>query len=312
VRAAAGALRGLPAPVAYGLATALSPGVLAWILAHEARVARRGRGALRNLRIAYRDELTPARAARILAGLSRHLAWLVVDFCRMPLVHAGNVHAHMTDRKAEEEIRALLAEGRGLVAVTGHLGAWEMIPHLAAACGMPATVVARPLRSAPLDAWVREVRRAGGTEVVSKWRVLLGLRRALSRGRLVGLLVDEDARERPVFTPFLGTPAATHAAPAWLHRETGAPLAVITAHRVGRGRFEARIWDVIRDEPDAEACLRRVNAALSRAIRARPEQWLWGSRRFATRPPGEIPGPDGLPPPARSEAEPSPAPSRPV
>ena len=35
---------------------------------------------------------------------------------------------------------------------------------------------------------------------------------------------------------------------------------------------------------------------LSRAILAYPEQWFWGSRRFLTRPPGEAPGPDGLPP----------------
>ena len=52
------------------------------------------------------------------------------------------------------------------------------------------------------------------------------------------------------------------------------------------------------EEPDAE--LRRVthavNDALSRAILLHPEQWLWSSRRFLTRPPGESPGPDGLPP----------------
>ncbi len=41
-----------------------------------------------------------------------------------------------------------------------------------------------------------------------------------------------------------------------------------------------------------------INEALSSAILSRPEQWLWGSRRFFTRPPGEVPGPDGLPPPA--------------
>jgi hypothetical protein len=45
-----------------------------------------------------------------------------------------------------------------------------------------------------------------------------------------------------------------------------------------------------------------INAALGEAILARPEQWLWGSRRFAQRPPGEIPGPDGLPPQAPRRA----------
>jgi acyl-CoA thioesterase-1 len=53
--------------------------------------------------------------------------------------------------------------------------------------------------------------------------------------------------------------------------------------------------DGFRDA-DLLAITARVNRALSLGIAEAPEQWFWQSRRFRHRPPGETPGPDGLPP----------------
>jgi KDO2-lipid IV(A) lauroyltransferase len=114
--------------------------------------------------------------------------------------------------------------------------------------------------------------------------------------------VDENVREEPLFVPFLGTVAATGSTAARLHRLTGAPLVVVTCQRTGVGRFRYHVWKIIRHTPteDREADLlaitREMYEGLSRAVRSYPDQWFWGSRRFLTRPPGEVPGPDGLPP----------------
>jgi hypothetical protein len=118
---------------------------------------------------------------------------------------------------------------------------------------------------------------------------------------VVGLLADEDT-QRPIFVPFLGTLAATTPSAAFLQRVTGAPIVVASVNRVGRGRWRCHVWRVIRFQPAADvasgerAVTASVSEALSQAIRAYPEQWFWGSRRFFTIPPGERPGPDGLPP----------------
>ena len=47
---------------------------------------------------------------------------------------------------------------------------------------------------------------------------------------------------------------------------------------------------------DVRAIITRINAAVERAVREYPEQWLWIHQRWKTRPPGEVVGPDGLPP----------------
>ena len=91
----------------------------------------------------------------------------------------------------------------------------------------------RPTGIAPIDALLTSIRRAGGTKVLTKWGILLPLKRALERGEMVGLLADEDARERPIFVPFLGTLAATTPSAAFLQRVTGAPIVVASVNRVG-------------------------------------------------------------------------------
>ncbi len=303
LRAVTVAFRWLPRWLAYGIADVASLPLVATTLLHERRVAPLGRGLFRNQRIVFRDRLTRRETWRLLFAWARHMTYLFVDFCRMPRLQA-DAFERRVDARAFRELIPLAEEGRGLICVSGHLGVWELCPHLPSLVGFKMTVVVRPTGIAPVDDVLTAIRRSGGTNVVRKWGILLPLKRALERGEMVGLLTDEDARERPIFVPFLGTLAATTPSVAFLQRVTGAPIVVASVHRTGRERWRCHVWRVIRSEPvhDAEAHEREVTAAvseaLSSAILAYPEQWFWGSRRFLTRPPGEQPGPDGLPPQA--------------
>lgn len=300
--AAATFFAALPSPLAYGLADLATPLLALFTWLHDRRVAPLGRGMRRNLRIAFRETLTPQRSRRLWWSCARHLGWLAVDFLRLPLTRTDNV-TRRVDLSAYPEVRALADEGRGVICVSGHIGVWELLGHVATLIGLPMTIVARPLASAPLDRVVTRIRRSGGQRVLPKWGVLWPLVRALRRGELIGVLADEDFPERPVFAPFLGTLAASSPAPAFLQRVTGAPIAVVSLERTARERYRLHLWAVIRPGPgDVGAETLRVttavNQALSRAILHEPAQWLWGSRRFQTRPPHEKPGPDGLPPQA--------------
>ncbi len=291
----------MPAGLAYLLADALLPALATWGAVHELRAGWAGRGARRNLRIAFRDALGELDAWRLLARQGRHLAHLAVDVCRMPRLDAARIGRHF-DLASLEPLRTLLDEGRGLLCVSGHVGPWEILGHAASVSGLPVTIVARGLGSPALDRTLARLRTSGGQRCIPQRGALLILRKVLSRGEIAGLLLDEDVRRNPVFTPFLGTLAATSPAAALLQRLTGAPIAVVSCERSARERFRLRLWRVVRAPScaDRETALRAVtaeiNLALGAAILDRPEQWLWGSRRFATRPPDEAPGPDGLPP----------------
>lgn len=299
-------IRRLPVVVSYAFADFAALFVVVYTLLHERRVAPKGRGLRRNFRIAFRDELTPARSRRLLWAWAQHMTRLAVDFCRMPVLNAENLSRHV-DLGAVDELRPIYAEGNGLLCVTGHIGVWELGGHVLSLEVTPLRVVVRPMGIEPVNDVVNGIRRSSGQIVIEKRGALWPLKKALDRGELVGFLADENTTEDPVFAAFLGTLAATSSSAAFLQQLTGAPIAVMSCNRIGRGRFRCHVWEVIRAHPsedkqaDLESVTSAINRALTASVLAYPEQWLWSSRRFLTRPPDETTGPDDLPP----RAEPS-------
>lgn len=294
-------LGAVPAPLAYFAADLLAVPFALWWTVTDRR-GRRPKGYWRNVRIAFRPGgLGPERPRRHLWRFARHMTWLGVDFCRLHRLHAGNVGTHV-DLREVPQLQALLAEGKGIVFATAHVGVFDVAGYTAGLVGLPITSVFRPSPVPGIDAAIQRLRQGSGQTVAAKKNVLWTLRKALQHGETVGLLCDSSSKKGEAYPPFLGTPAATVASPALLHLATGAPIAVVTAQRTGRFRFWIRVWDVIRQPPgtnrdaDVQAILGRINLALTRAVAEAPEQWFWQSRRFKHRPPGEVPGPDGLPP----------------
>lgn len=290
-----------PAWLAYGVAGALTP-ILVWITERrERRIGPLGRGMIRNQRIAVRGGWKSCESRAHLRAWAQHMTSAVVDFCRMPRIDAANLERHV-DVSDVEQIRALHAEGNGVICASGHLGIWEMGGHITSLLGLPTLSVSRPSSNPALHRRLLRMRESGGQRIVQKWGVLWPLQKALSRGEMIGIAADENVTQDPVFAPFLGTLAATSTTTAALARRSGAPIVVMSCHRVGRAKFKLHVWDVIRvqksrdrstDYGDVPA---RINRALTRAIAQYPEQWIWGSRRFATRPDGESLDADGLPP----------------
>lgn len=284
----------LPRPLAYGLASLLGWVLHAAIRWRDPRRAKRGRGVSRNARLALGPAADPAQVQGLVRGFARHLGWLVMDLLRLDGLDLARVDASELDR-----LRPWI--GKGLLVITGHLGSWEHLGAIACRVGFPLVVLARPLPLAGANAWLVARRRRAGMDVRSKFGGLWGVRRSLKAGGVVGMLVDENARDG-LFVPWCGVLAATNPSPAQLQRVTGVPVAVATCNRVGPERWKVHVWDILEprpDEPREEAEARitaAVTAGLERALRAYPEQWLWSLRRWETRPEGEVPGPDGLPP----------------
>ena len=119
---------------------------------------------------------------------------------------------------------------------------------------------------------------------------LKALIRYLREGRPFYYLPDQDpGGAESVFVPFFGVPAATVTALSRIAKMTNA--AVIPCYnRIlpwGRG-FEVRFEEPFRDYPSGDLAkdARRMNEEIEKAVRQNPEQYLWGYRRFKTRPEG--------------------------
>lgn len=191
---------------------------------------------------------------------------------------------------------AALAEGRGAVFATAHLGSWEMTGAGVALHGYPLVSVARPIENPLIDRLLVSFRERRGQRIITKRGAVREMARTLREGGYLGILVDQNAGRRGVFVPFFGRLASTTAAPATLALRFRAPLIPAWQRRLPGGRHDIRVEAPIPfpDTGDRDEDVLRMTAALTARVeewvRREPGQWLWGHRRWKTRPPGESSG----------------------
>jgi KDO2-lipid IV(A) lauroyltransferase len=152
---------------------------------------------------------------------------------------------------------------------------------------MQLSAVVRPLDDPLLDWILARFRARAGFEVITKRRALPDIRDALRRGRMVGVLLDQNASRREgVFAPFFGVPACTSKGLALIALRNRTPVVPGFIRRDGRDRHIIEFFPLVPPPPDGDpvAFTRAFNEAIERAIRLAPDQWFWVHRRWKTRP----------------------------
>jgi len=236
-------------------------------------------------------EMAEPTCEALLRDTARHFGIMVGEV--VWLRHAAPAAVNrLVSVEGLEHLKAALGGGRGVVLATGHLGNWELLNARLGIEGLPITIAVREVYDARLDAIATAVRSRFGADVVPRG-VTAGRRLAvaLRTNRAVGLLIDQDIRDIPgVFVPFFGHEAWTPSGAATLALRSRSPTVPGFIHRRPDGGHLITIDPPLPDPPEGplEGRIRELTAAstaaIERAIRRHPEQWVWMHRRWRTRP----------------------------
>jgi Kdo2-lipid IVA lauroyltransferase/acyltransferase len=256
-------------------------------------LGRLRRTGLRNLALAFSD-LSEQDRTVILRGVYRNLGYQLAEFCQMPRYTAERAGAFIRYEGLEHYLAAR-ERGKGVLVLTGHLGAWELSSFFHSLAGYPMGMVIRRLDNPLVDRFVNRVRCLHGNRVIHKNDFARGLIASMRANETVGILMDTNMTPpQGVFVPFFGVEACTASGLARVAAKTGA--AVVPGFLLWEQseqryvlRFGPRVELVSTDdlEQDAIANTACFTAILEAYIRAYPEQWLWMHRRWKTRRPGE-------------------------
>lgn len=269
-------------------------GVASWLgrrmgdLAYLALPHRR-RIALENLAQAF-PEMTAEERRALCRRSWQHLGLVFVELCALLSRPLDDLLSRIIVEGREHLDRAMAAHGR-VLALTGHLGNWEVLSVAHRVTPYPLAVVVRPLDAGWINPLAERLRLRTGIELIDKRKALRPILAALSRGGMVGILLDQNAtRSEGVFVPFFGRLASTSRSVALLALRTGAPIVPIFARREGDGRHRIIVRPPL-DVPetgDRETAVAeltgRCTEVIEAAIREAPEQWLWVHNRWRTRP----------------------------
>ncbi len=254
-----------------------APPVVAAVL--FALVPDRRRGAIRNLQqVLHADRGTATWAA---LRLFSEFAFCASEAMEQYSPRPGPLRV---DRPEPDPVQQALAEGRGVVVLTGHLGSWDIAARALRDFGRPVNVVMAHESNATSQNFVRTAReRAGVRVVLSDTSVFssLGLVNALRRNEIVAIQLDRTLGAGGVrMLPFFGAPAPFPSGPFVLARLARAPVVLVFVTRVGRRHYHVqggqRI-DVPREARHPEVLdpvMHEAVRQLEDVVRRHPTQWF--------------------------------------
>jgi Kdo2-lipid IVA lauroyltransferase/acyltransferase len=254
-----------------------------------------GRVADFNLRLAF-PEWSEARRTEIIRRMVRNIGWMAGEFSQFPKYTARNI-SDVVIVDGEENYLCALRRGKGVLFLTGHMGAWELSSFAHALYGYPCHFLVRAVDNVRVDALINRYRSLSGCSVIEKNESARSMMRVLRAGGAVGILADQNtALNEGVFVDYFGVPACTTSGLARVALRTGAP--VVPGYAVwddGIGKYRLifeRAIELVQtgnEEEDIQSNTARYTKVVENFGRNYPDQWLWVHKRWKTRPLGENP-----------------------
>ncbi|MCC6932319.1 MAG: lysophospholipid acyltransferase family protein [Deltaproteobacteria bacterium] len=175
------------------------------------------------------------------------------------------------------------------MALSSHIGPFELLAAYYAKIGVPVTVIGRDANYASFDLFLRDIRADYGVSTI--WRndknsgltLLSGTR----SGRIIAALIDQDFHSRNQFAKFFGIEAAYPETPIKLAAYARVPIFSSFIVRIQAQHYRV-ISELIDYDPKDPEVVKNVldvfSQRLEKLIVQYPDQWIWWHRRWRRRP----------------------------
>lgn len=247
----------------------------------------------RNLALAM-PELNADKRRAIIREVFMNLGRLLGEFSQFKKISRENI-AKLVEYDGFENYKRASERGRGVLMLTGHVGAWELCAFAQGVYGHPLSFLVRPLDNPLLDRMITDYREISGNRTINKNRAVKPVLETLRRGEDVGLLIDVNTLpDQGIFCDFFGISACSTTGLAVFALRADAPvvpgfLIWDEQRRKHCLRFEPEIPLLRTGDFKEEVMINtaRFMKVIEDYARRYPDQWLWVHKRWHTRPEGE-------------------------
>ena len=223
----------------------------------------------------------PAERHALVRRAWKNFAWGVLD--TMAVLHMSKEQTiDFIAIEGEDHLKRALAQGKGVIALSAHLGAFTLIGARLAAGGYPFSVVVKHPPDDRFAKVMNDLRAQVGVRTISarpRQEAVRGILKALRRNGIVLVIADEF--KSGVDTRFMGQKATAPRGPASLALRTGAATLPMFAPRKPDGSVVLQIepeMELMR-RSDLEASVTETTQLFTRciedAIFRYADQWNW-------------------------------------
>ncbi len=265
----------LPLRAGYALAEVM--GRLVFWLA-----AGRRRDVMNNLRHVMGADAPDSELRAAARKVFVNVAKYYVDLVRMPHMDIDDFYrTRLHDYGFDEHVLPAVAAGKGVVAISVHLGNPELCVQGMLPRGVKVFALTEPLQPARLSRLVDTLRASKGHSFAPVG--FAGVRQAmrtLRQGGVVALMGDRDIEGPKALLPFFGEEAMIPTGPIEVALRTGATVIPSFCFRTERNGIDAHLEEPLEMERtgDMETDVRtntlRFLARAERRLREHPDQWI--------------------------------------
>jgi len=271
----------LPLPVALALGRGMG-----WVFGSVVRHHRRD--AVEALKRSL-PEIRDRERRQILKRMYSNLGMNVAEELR--LVSLSN--AYLEEHIRWDDIRPIqtvLAAGKGMLVLTGHMGNWDLLCSIAPKFNYPTTIITKTIKNNAINTVWMEIRNRFGLKFVPAHNSYRQCLSALRKNEIVGFAIDQNMIDTEgVFVDFFGKQACTTPGLAYMSAQSGAAVVPVFMIRLEQGRHLVKTLPAIPPPPDRKPeTIREYTQIYTKVmedmIRQYPDQWIWVHRRWKTVP----------------------------
>jgi KDO2-lipid IV(A) lauroyltransferase len=249
--------------------------------------------AVENLTIVFGKEKSAEEIKAISKKMFVNLAKNLADVVRVYPMNTLDEFYKEVKIIGKENLDAAYAKGKGVVLLTAHIGAFEILGTFIG-LNYNSIMVGTKLKDPRLDAMIVKSRSKGGSKYVHRGENTLQLMRSLKEGRVMIILIDQDTKVKSRFVEFMGIPAATPVGATMIALKSGADIVPVIVQLDENNNQTITCMPALEVtksgdlEKDLIDNTLRMNQAVDAFIRKDPSQWVWMHERFKTKPGEEI------------------------
>jgi KDO2-lipid IV(A) lauroyltransferase len=181
-----------------------------------------------------------------------------------------------------EKLDKALKQNKGVIALSCHIGNWEMGGVIIGLMGYDISAVVLTHTHKAINEFFIRQREERGLKVISMNSVMKRCISALSRNGILALAADRDFTNSGIELDFFGVPTSIPKGPATLSLKIGSPI--VPCFLIREDRFNYRLIfeepieikkrQGIEDKEIIREATRNLVSIMERYITSYPEQWL--------------------------------------
>lgn len=164
-----------------------------------------------------------------------------------------------------------------LILLTAHVGHWELAAHVAVERGYPFAALYQPFKDPMITRWILRARDPRVEWIPVDGSAFATCRKALAKGKILGIVADVPFGEKGSRLPFLGRDVMFPRGPMLLAAETGTPMLPAFLVRQRPGYYRTVFGPLLAPQERTPQEIQRLQRAfvqeLEEILRQFPTQW---------------------------------------